>query len=135
MLRKEITYPDYNGTMRTENFYFNFTEAELMEMELTTNGGYVETINSIIAANDTPTLVRIFKDLILKAYGEKTPDGKRFVKSDEISKAFSQTEAYSILFMELATNADAASVFVNGIIPKKLKTENETGLPDNVMSR
>ncbi len=123
MLKKTITYSDYNGVMRTENFYFNLTKAEIMEMELTTIGGFVEKINNIIAAKDAPTLIRIFKELVLKAYGEKSPDGKRFVKSEEISTAFSQTEAYSILFMELATDANWASSFINGIIPGDLAEE------------
>ena len=86
-------------------------------MELSTSGGLAEMIQKIVAAQDAPAIIKIFKELVLKAYGEKSPDGKRFIKSEEISKAFSQTEAYSILFMELATDADAASAFVNGIVP------------------
>ena len=117
MLKKTITYTDYNGTERTEDFYFNLSKAEIMEMELSTEGGLSEMIQKIIAAQDAPAIIKIFKELILKAYGEKSPDGKRFIKSDEISTAFSQTEAYSKLFMELATDADAAAKFVNGIIP------------------
>lgn len=117
MLKKTITYTDYNGTERTEDFYFNLTKAEIMEMEMSTAGGLAETIQKIIAAQDAPAIIKIFKDLVLKAYGEKSLDGKRFIKSDEIATAFSQTEAYSNLFMELATDADAAAVFVNGIIP------------------
>jgi hypothetical protein len=77
-------------------------------------------IQKIVAAQDSPAIIKVFKELILKAYGEKSPDGKRFIKSDEISTAFSQTEAYSQLFMELATDADAAAKFVNGIIPVDL---------------
>lgn len=123
MLKKTITYQDYNGTIRTENFYFNLTKAEIMEMELTTIGGFVEKINNIIAAKDAPTLIRTFKELVLKAYGEKSPDGKRFIKSEEISTAFSQTEAYSIMFTEFATDANAAAAFVNGIIPSDLAEE------------
>lgn len=118
MLKKTITYTDYNGTERVEDFYFNLSKAELTEMELSVSGGLTEMINQIIAAKDTPTIIQVFKDLILKAYGEKTADGKRFVKSEEISKAFSQTEAYSNLFMELATDDEAAASFVNGILPK-----------------
>lgn len=117
MLKKIITYTDYNGVERTEDFYFNLTEAEIMEMELSVNGGLAESIKQIIDAKDAPAIIKVFKELVLKAYGEKTPDGKRFVKSDEIATAFSQTEAYSILFMELATNADEAAKFVNGIVP------------------
>lgn len=117
MLKKTITYTDYNGVERTEDHYFNLSKAEILEMELTTTGGLAETIQRIVSAKDTPAIVKIFKDLILKAYGMKSPDGKRFMKSDEISKEFAQTEAYSQLFMELATDADAAAAFVNGIIP------------------
>ena len=117
MLKKTITYIDYNGVERTEDFYFNLSKAEVLELEMGTTGGLTEMINKIVAAQDTPTLIKIFKDLVLKAYGEKSPDGKRFIKSDEIRDAFSQTEAYSNLFMELATDAEAASKFFNGIIP------------------
>ena len=122
MLKKTITYEDYNGTERTEDFYFNLTKAELMEMEMSTSGGLAEMIQNIVQAQDAPAIIKIFKDLVLKAYGEKSPDGKRFMKVNDagvpLSVAFSQTEAYSQLFMELATDADAAAKFVNGIVPK-----------------
>lgn len=117
MLKKTITYTDYNGVERTEDFYFNLTKAELMEMEIGTTGGMADMIKRIIDAKDAPAIIKIFKELVLKAYGEKSADGKRFVKSEEISNSFAQTEAYSQLFMELATDADAAAAFVNGIIP------------------
>lgn len=123
MLKKTVTYDDYNGVTRTEDFYFNLSKAEIAEMELSTAGGFAEMINKVIAAQDGPTIIKIFKDLVLKAYGEKSADGKRFVKSEEIATAFSQTEAYSQIFMELATNAEAASAFVNGIIPADLAKE------------
>lgn len=118
MLKKTITYTDYNGNERTEDFYFNLTKAEIMEMEMSTNGGLAEMIKRIVAAQDAPAIIKIFKEIILKAYGEKSPDGKKFIKSEELSNSFAQTEAYSQLFMELATNADAAADFVNGITPK-----------------
>lgn len=124
MLKKTITYTDYNGTERTEDFYFNLSKAEVMEMEMGIEGGMTEMINKIVAAKDAPAIIAIFKKLILKAYGEKSADGKRFIKSDEISTAFAQTEAYSDLYMELATNADKAAEFVNGIVPA---TEKNTG--------
>lgn len=117
MLKKTMTYTDYNGVERTEDFYFNLTKAELMEMEMSTAGGMAEMITAIVNAKDAPAIIKIFKDLILKAYGEKDADGKRFRKSPEISAAFSETEAFAELFMELATDADAAAKFVNGIIP------------------
>lgn len=118
MLKKTITYTDYNGAERTEDFFFNLTKAEIMEMEMSTSGGLAEMIKKIVAAQDAPAIIKVFKDLVLKAYGEKSPDGKRFIKSEEIATAFSQTEAYSQLFMELATDANAAADFVNGIIPQ-----------------
>lgn len=117
MIKRTITYTDYNGVQRTEDFFFNLNKAELMEMELGTEGGMADMISRIVSAQDTPSIIKIFKTLLLKAYGEKSPDGKRFIKSQELSDSFSQTEAYSILFMELATDAEAASNFVNGIIP------------------
>lgn len=117
MLKKTITYTDYNNVERTEDFYFNLTKAELMEMEMGAVGGLSGMIEKIVSAKDAPAIIKVFKELVLKAYGEKSADGKRFIKSKEISDAFSQTEAYSQLFMELATDADAASKFVNGIAP------------------
>ena len=123
MLKKTITYTDYNGVERTEDFFFNLTKAEIMEMEMGTTGGMAEMIQRIVDAQDAPAIIKVFKELILKAYGEKSPDGKRFMKSEEISKGFESTEAYSILFMELATDSDAASKFMNGIIPADLAKE------------
>ncbi len=128
MLKKTITYKDYNDNERTEDFYFNLSQAELMEMELSTSGGLAEMVQRVVAAQDAPAIIKIFKDLVLKAYGEKSPDGKRFIKSEEIALAFSQTEAYSNLFMELATDADAASKFVNGIVPGNTKNAKTTEL-------
>lgn len=128
MLKKTITYTDFNGVERTEDFYFNLTNAEITEMELSTTGGFAEMVRSIVNAQDIPSIIKIFKDVIFKAYGEKSLDGRRFVKSYELSKEFSETEAYSELFMELATDANAAAEFINGIIPseasKKLSNEN-----------
>lgn len=123
MLKKTVKYTDYNGVERTEDFYFNLTKAEIMEMEMGTAGGFAEMIQKVVAAQDAPTIIKVFKDLVLKAYGEKTPDGKRFVKSEEISTAFSQTEAYSQIFMELATDSKAAAAFVNGIVPADMQAD------------
>lgn len=117
MLKKTIAYTDYNGVERKEDFYFNLSKAEILEMEMSTVGGLAEMINKIVTTQDAPAIIKIFKELILKAYGEKSADGKQFIKSRELSNAFSQTEAYSVLFMELATDAEAASKFVNGIVP------------------
>lgn len=117
MLKKTITYTDYNENERTEDFYFNLSKAEVMEMELSTTGGLAEMIKRVVATQDQPAIIKIFKDLILKAYGVKSPDGKRFIKRPELCEEFSQTEAYSILFMELATDDKKAAEFVNGIVP------------------
>ena len=131
MLKKTIPYKDYNGVERVEDFYFNLSKAEAMEMELSISGGLTEMIRRIVAAQDTPTIIATFKEIILKAYGEKSPDGRRFIKSEELSKAFSETEAYSILYMELATDANAAAEFVNGIVPKDVDAPatQETATP------
>ena len=121
MLKKIITYTDYNGVERTEPFYFNLSKAELMEMELGVTGGMTEMLDKIIAAKDAPSLMKTFKEMIMKAYGVKSDDGKRLIKSEELSIAFTQTEAYSVLFMELITDDKAAADFVNGIIPNEIK--------------
>ena len=121
MLKKIITYTDYNGVERTEPFYFNLSKAELMEMELGVTGGMTEMLNKIINAKDGPSLMKTFKEMIMKAYGVKSDDGKRLIKSEELSIAFTQTEAYSVLFMELITDDKAAADFVNGIIPNEIK--------------
>lgn len=117
MLKKTITYKDYNGVERTEDFMFNLTKAEILEMQLTKDGGMDAAIKKIVDAKDAPEIMKVFKDLILKAYGIVSDDGRRFIKSKEISDSFAQTEAFSMLFMELATDTDAASAFVNGIVP------------------
>ena len=117
MLKKTIKYTDYNGVERTEDFYFNLNKAEIMEMQLTTVGALDAYLKKIISAQDMPTLMRIFKDLVLKSYGVKSDDGRRFIKNDQLREEFEQTEAYSILYMELSTDAEAAAAFVNGIIP------------------
>lgn len=120
MLKKTIKYTDYEGVEREEDFYFNLNKAEVMEMQLSTDGTLTKLIQKIIAEKNIPKLVEIFKQLILKSYGEKSLDGKRFIKNDKLLEEFTQTEAYSNLFMELSTNSDAAAAFVNGIIPKDL---------------
>lgn len=134
MLKKTITFTDYNGVERTEDFYFNLNKAEVMEMEMGTTGGFADMINGIIAAKDVPALISIFKDMILKAYGQKSPDGRRFIKSKELSEEFSQTEAYVSLYMELATDDEAAANFVNGIMPKDLVNEVQKQGAANILA-
>lgn len=129
MITKEITFTDYNGQERKEKYQFNFTKAELTEMELSVNGGLSAMMERIKETDDRPELMRIFKDLILKAYGVKSADGKRFVKSEELRTEFSQTEAYSELYMELVTNTDSAINFFNGLIPNDLKDKNSKVIP------
>ena len=120
MLKKLINYTDYDGRERSENFYFYLNKAELMEMELGVDGGMQQMIQLIIDKQDIPKIMDAFKRIILKAYGEKSPDGRRFVKSKELSEAFSQTEAYSNLYMELVTDANAAATFINSIVPEEV---------------
>ena len=122
MLKKTIKYTDYDGNEREEDFYFNLSKAEITEMELSKEGGMSEYIKKISATQNGPELIKLFKDIIIKSYGEKSLDGKRFIKNKELTEAFTQTEAYSELFIELASNADEAVKFVNGIMPKNMKT-------------
>lgn len=131
MLKKSITYFDYDGNERTEDHWFNLSKAECMEMELSTNGGMENLIKKIISEKDNEKIVKIFKDIILKAYGIKSADGKYFRKSPEISADFAATEAYSNLFMELATDADAASKFISAVLPAN-NADNTTAVSANV---
>lgn len=121
MITKTITYTDYNGVERTENFYFNLNKAEVIEMEVNVAGGLTEMINRAISAQDNPTIYKVFKDFLRKAYGEKSPDGKYFLKEDEngypLYKKFEQTEAYSQLISEFVTDAKAGAEFFNAIVP------------------
>ena len=121
MVVKKIKYTDFNGVEREEEFMFNLTEAEITEMELTTDGVLSDLIKKIISAQDTPQIIETFKMLLLKSYGVKSADGRRFIKSDELSKEFTQTNAYSQLFMELANDDKAAVAFINGIIPESMR--------------
>ena len=120
MLKKTVTYVDYNGVERTEDFYFNLSKAEVTEMELSVEGGFSKMLEEIVKSNDNARILELFKEMVLKAYGEKSADGRRFVKSKELAEAFSQTEAYSEIFMELAIDEKAAAAFVNGIMPANL---------------
>lgn len=125
MLKKTITYTDFNDVERTEDFYFNLTEAELTDMNLDENGGLADKLQKIIDSKEIKQIKDYFKWIVLKAYGEKSEDGRRFMKSPEITKAFEETQAYSDIWMDLAYNEDAAAEFVNGIMPKKLLAEAE----------
>lgn len=120
MLKKTITYTSpIDDQEYTEDFYFHFSEAEITEMELGTTGGMANMVKQVVAAKDNQKIIEIFKEIIMKAYGVRSLDGKRFIKNQEVREAFMQTEAYSVLFMELASDADSASAFVNAIMPKR----------------
>ena len=131
MLKKTITYKDYNGVERTETHRFNLSESELVKMEMSINGGFVEMAKRVIDAQDAPSLIKIFEDLISKSYGVMSADGKHFDKSEEITKEFMNTEAYNQLFMELVTDANAASEFFNGIVPSDLADKYGKGNTTN----
>lgn len=120
MLKKTIKYNDFNGVQRTEDFYFNLTKAEVTEWEMSASGGLGAHIHGIVAAQNQPEIIAIFKKLIIKSYGVKSPDGRKFIKNEEVINDFIHTEAFSELFMELALNDQAAAEFVNGIIPNNV---------------
>lgn len=119
MLKKNIKYVDYDGNARAEDFYFNLNKAEIVELELGTTGGLTKTLEKIVQEKDNKRIVEYFKAIILKAYGEKSADGRRFIKSQELRDSFEQTEAYAELFMELSSNSKAAADFISGIVPKE----------------
>lgn len=120
MLVKTITYTDYNGTERTENFYFNISKAELLELNFTIEGGLEQLLQRIVKAKDIPQLAKLFKQLIRISYGRKSDDGRILRKSEEISDEFIQSEAYSELYVELMTDTDKAIEFVNSIVPSDI---------------
>lgn len=126
MYRYTANYTDYNGNERKETHFFNLNKAEIMKMEMSTEGGMAERIQRIVDAKDVPAIIAVFEDLIHKSYGVKTPDGKGFIKRKEDLEEFMATEAYSNLFMELATNADKAAEFINQIIPADLAKQLDT---------
>lgn len=117
MLKKTITYVDYDGNNRTEDFFFNISKAELTMMEASKTGGMRQYLERIIQTQDNVAIMEMFRDIIHKAYGEKAPDGRRFIKSEDLSLGFEQTEAYSELIMELLGDAGKASEFINAILP------------------
>lgn len=126
MIKKTITYEDYNGVTRTEDFYFNLNQAELTEMELGVDGGLTSFILKMAQKQKIPTMIDLVKKLILKSYGEKSDDGRRFIKSEELSKEFEQTEAFSSLYVELISDSDATLAFMKGILPAKLAEKFNT---------
>lgn len=123
MLKETVTYVDFNGIERKEDVYFNLTQSELMEMELGTEGGFAEMLQKLVDAQDGVNLFKQFKTIIMKAYGKKSDDGKRFIKSPELSEEFSQTPVYDKIFMKLVTDDKEAARFINGIVPKELSEQ------------
>lgn len=117
MIKITKTYTDFNGTQRTEDFFFHFNQAELMEMEMSTEGGFSARVQRIINANNRSDLIQIMKKFVLDAYGIKSDDGRRFMKDDEIRRSFVECPAYSMIFMELAINDKAAAEFINKVVP------------------
>lgn len=123
MLKKTITYEDFNGDTVSEDFFFHLSKAELVELELSHRGGLSEALKRIVAAEDGKQIVAEFKNIILGAYGKRSDDGRRFVKNQDLRDEFESSEAYSTLFMELLTNTSFAIEFINGIIPAGMAEE------------
>jgi len=138
MYKKTIKYVDYDGNEREEEYYFNLSKVEIMEMNFSKDGNLVEYLEKIKSTVDIPKLAEFFKELIMRSYGEKSLDGKSFrkkVNGHLLVEDFMETEAFTELYMELATNADAASAFVNGIIPSdKSAIPSKTSFTNNVVN-
>ena len=125
MLKKTIKYTNYDGIEREKDYFFNLKKSELVDLQYKTSKGFIAYIEEITKAGDSSELWKAFRDIVLMAYGEKSDDGERFMKSPEISKAFEETEAFSVLVMELIEKDGAASDFINGIMPKDLTEKSE----------
>ena len=123
MLKKTIVYEDFNGETINEDFFFHLSKAELVELELSHKGGLSAALERIVATEDAGSIIAEFKNIILKSYGQRSEDGRKFVKNAELREEFESSEAYSALFMELVTNTDAAIDFINGIVPKGMAEE------------
>lgn len=121
MLKKTIEYVDYDGNERTEDCYFNLNEAELAELRASRSGGLEKMLERIVQEQDAQAIIAMVKEIMLKAYGEKSDDGRVFLKSPEISHRFSCTEAYNVLFMEICSSPEAASNFFNALLPAKIQ--------------
>lgn len=134
MLKKTYTYKDYNDIERTETFYFHFTEAEILDMEMSAEGGFAERVQRIIDAKDQAALMKLIKKFVIDAYGVKSADGRRFIKNEEVKTAFLECPAFSDIFMDMVTNDELAAEFVNGVIPDTMKkrfAEIAAGKKDN----
>lgn len=125
-MRKEtITYTDYNNVTRTEDFFFNLNEAELTALQYGVDGGLKEMLERIVKSNDNKQIMACFHELIAKSYGEKSPDGRRFIKSEELSEAFMQTEAYNELMLRFMTDANYSAEFINDVLADVTKRTKE----------
>lgn len=125
MLKKTVTYTDYNGVERTEAFYFHYNEAEILDMEMSTEGGFAERIQKIIDAKDQVSLMQVIKKFVIDAYGVKSEDGKRFIKNETVRTEFLESPAYSQIWMELVVNDEVAADFINNVIPSGMKEKLE----------
>lgn len=129
MLKKTITYTDFNGEEASEDYFFHLSKAELVELEMSHEGGFVESMQKIVEAEDNKAIIAEFKKIILQSYGKKSMDGKRFIKNQTLRDEFESSEAYSTLFMELVTDTDSAIQFMNGIIPPDLVPQDAPVIP------
>ena len=120
MLKETIKYVDFNGTEREEDYYFNLTKTELIRMEMSKDGSLTALLTKITKANDMPEIFEAMENLILKSYGEKSVDGRRFDKSEDISAGFMNSLAYDVLFEKLTSDATYAYKFLMGILPSEL---------------
>lgn len=132
MIKKTITYVDYDGNERTEDFWFNLTKAELALMNFSEAGGLERKFEKISQTMNVPAITKTFEEIIELSYGEKSPDGRRFIKSKELFEEFKQTEAYSNLIIELLSNPKAVAEFANGIVPRDIAREMEKQNADNL---
>ncbi len=131
MYKKTVTYTDYNDNERTEDFYFSFTKAELLDKQMSVAGGYATVIDNIAKTKDLPAMIKIFKELVMEAYGVKSDDGRRFIKSEELTREFMETPAFSEIYMGLVTDDKAAAEFINKVFPSTLVAEIEKAKKEN----
>lgn len=126
MLTKTITYTDFLGKERTEDFMFNYTKADVQRLLFSTKEGLPDFLKRIVREEDRTKMFGFLEEFVLKAYGEVSADGRRFIKSDELSEGFKQTNAYSELLDEFIDGGDEAiAAFVNAVVPKEALKENE----------
>lgn len=123
MLKKTIKFTDYDGNPREEDFFFNLNKAELTIMEMSEVGGFKKKMERVIKAQDGPALIKAFQDIIHASYGVKSPDGRQFIKNEEVFEEFRQTEAYSELIMELLSDEQGAADFISKVLPPDVVAE------------